>query len=221
MTQMNHRTIRHDTAAFKMPQEKWEDLMNAIRALSRADSTPAQPENSKWNSYVADRADPRPRTPSRYRDESEEQVRKNGEDIRVSSTIDNAPNESTISAFGSTRHNTTSCGSRARQGSSKLDPPHWNRYSGRNATYDTRAVISMPRPQSRVRCPPFLMEFSRLRTHSASVPRQRRYFPSHSPLPFHLTDGRDRSSRGFFLAIPSGTRDVTWKQYVRGFQGVY
>ncbi len=45
--------------------------MNAIRALSRADCTPAQPVNSKRNSNVADRADPRPRTRSSYEDESE------------------------------------------------------------------------------------------------------------------------------------------------------
>ncbi len=51
--------------------KKEDDLMNAIRALSGADSTPAQPVNSKRNLYVADRADPRTCTPSRYWDESE------------------------------------------------------------------------------------------------------------------------------------------------------
>ncbi len=76
-------------------------------------------------------------------------------------------------------------------------------------------------PPSRVRCEPFLAEFSLLGTHSVSVLRQWRYFPSHSPVSFHLTDGRDRSSRGFFLDLPAGTSDATWNKYVRRFQGAY
>ncbi len=53
-----------DSVTFQRPssvlKEQWSDLMNAIRALSGADSTPAQVVNPKQNSYLADRADPRP-----------------------------------------------------------------------------------------------------------------------------------------------------------------
>ncbi len=57
----HHRTIY--STAFECLQETWDDLINPIRALSGADSTSLQKVNSKRNSYVADCADPRPRTP--------------------------------------------------------------------------------------------------------------------------------------------------------------
>ncbi len=96
-----------------------------------------------------------------------------------------------------------------------------NRYNCRNATYDTRVAIKMPRPPTRVRCPALLKEFSRLGTNSNSVPRQWRYFISHSALPFHLTDGRDRSSRGVFPRPHFGDAWCNVEKYVRGVQGVY
>ncbi len=179
---------QRDDAAFYRPpgatEENWENLIQAIHALHRGNTTPERKVNSKQNSVAHGRPGTNPRAPSRHRVESGVQEPNSLPDNQ-SSPLATFRRIGVLYQFA------------------LVEVVKILSVDQVLALFASRVVINISRAPSLIRCPPFLKECSWLEMHCAEISAQQRYFPSGFPLPFHVNLGRDRTSREFFYDLPA------------------